>query len=273
MRILVPIIWTRNKSFSDKKNIIFIGTIDDKGIGTAFLLRINDIHHLITAKHVITKQENGVHKLNDDKLRAFFHDKGGKIINRSFKDIKSIGVNWLFHKDSIVDIAMIPFPLNEKSDDFAVIPQNLFLPIEELHETYDVVFISYQNRISQINNLSPIFRTGMLSIINTDKTFYIDGNAFPGNSGSPVFLKPAMVRYNKSGGTTTTIGADPVGGKFIGIVGEYETYSEIAISSQTGRPRILFEENTGLTKVWSVNYIAAIIDSPDFKQQLDKIKK
>lgn len=64
-----------------------------------------------------------------------------------------------------------------------------------------------------------------------------------------------------------------MGGKFIGIVGEYVPYQEVAISNQTGRPRVVFEENTGLSKVWSVPFIKEIIESSAFKQQLGKVVK
>ncbi len=64
-----------------------------------------------------------------------------------------------------------------------------------------------------------------------------------------------------------------MGGKFIGIIGEYLPYQEVAISTQTGRPRVVFEENTGLSRVWSVNFIREIVESNTFKQQLDKVVK
>ena len=261
-----------------KKNIVFLGTIENNNptiFATAFLLEIDGITHLLTAKHVVAKQVNGIltNEVDDSKLIAFLHDKKGSIIQRPVSEAKKMGAQWIFHDDSQVDIAIIPFPIDVKSDDIAAIPKNLFLPVEDLHETYDVIFISFQNQISQRNNLLPIFRDGMISIKNKDNTFYIDGSAFPGNSGSPVFLKPSLVRYNKEGGTTTTLGGDPLGGKFIGIVGEYETYQEVAISSQTKRPRIIFEENTGLTKIWTINYINEIINSDRFKKQIIKLKK
>jgi V8-like Glu-specific endopeptidase len=40
--------------------------------------------------------------------------------------------------------------------------------------------------------ISPIIRTGTISVMNDDRTFYIDAAAFPGNSGSPVFLRPTL---------------------------------------------------------------------------------
>ncbi|GAG99454.1 unnamed protein product, partial [marine sediment metagenome] len=62
-------------------------------------------------------------------------------------------------------------------------------------------------------------------------------------------------------------------GKFIGIIGEYIPYREIAISTQTGRPRVIFEENTGLSRVWSVPFIREILELGIFKEQLNKLVK
>ena len=54
---------------------------------------------------------------------------------------------------------------------------------------------------------------------------------------------------------------------------EYLTYSEIAISVQTKRPRIVFEENMGLSKVWSVDIMREIFSQKKFKEENERIKK
>ena len=181
---------------------------------------------------------------------------------------RKFGVDWVFHKNAEVDIAIIPFGLDPQKDDVKVIPDNLFLPPDRLFELYDVFFMSYQPGVKFEERVSPIFRSGTISIINEDKTFYVDASAFPGNSGSPVFLKPSPIRFDEKG---ISIGGDQLGGKFIGIIGEYIPYTEIAISIQTERPRVIFEENTGLSKVWSVAFIREIIESDAFGKQLDKL--
>ena len=69
-------------------------------------------------------------------------------------------------------------------------------------------------------------------------TFLIDASVFPGNSGGPVLLKPEPVSVpgtkpnNRCG--------------LIGMVSAYIPYREIAVSTQTDRPRMIFEENSGL---------------------------
>lgn len=209
-------------------------------------------------------------ELHDDRLCAFFNLKGdGGIGTRRIKEIKTrFGVDWIFHNKAEVDIAIIPLGLDPEKDDVKVMPDNLFLASDSLFELYDVFFLSYQPGVKFGAKISPIIRSGTISLINEDNTFYIDASAFPGNSGSPVFLKPSPIRFDGHG---ISIGGDKLGGKFVGIIGEYIPYQEVAISSQTGRPRVVFEENTGLSKVWSVSFITTILESDAFKSQLERL--
>jgi hypothetical protein len=92
---------------------------------------------------------------------------------------------------------------------------------------YDVFFLSYQPGIEIQQRVSPIIRGGTVSLINEDNTFLIDGASFPGNSGSPVFLKPTAVTYTDQG---ISIGGDQKGSRFIGVIGAYIPYREYARS-------------------------------------------
>lgn len=51
----------------------------------------------------------------------------------------------------------------------------------------------------------------------------------------------------------------------IGIVAAYLPYKDIAVSAQTGRQRIVFEENSGLTIIYPVDYILEAIADADRK--------
>jgi len=256
-----------------KKKVVFIGKVDHEGRpqfqATGFLVSVQNIYHLLTAKHVVVNIKTG--ELQDNEMLAFFNSKNGEIASRSIKDIKRrFGVNWIFHQNAEVDIAIIPFGLDPQKDDVKVIPDNLFLLPDSLFELYDVFFLSYQPGVEFQKRISPIIRSGTISIINEDETFHVDASAFPGNSGSPVFLKPSPIRFGDQG---ISICGDQLGGQFIGIIGEYIPYQEVAISTQTGRPRVIFEENTGLSKVWSVTFIREILESSAFGEQLNKLIK
>jgi len=255
-----------------KKTVVFLGDINKEGhprfYATGALVKVQNIYHLITAKHVVIDMETGDFK--DDKMLVFFNSKDGDIMARPIENAKrDFDASWIFHTNPEVDVAIIPFAIDTHKDDVLVIPDNLFLLSNNIFELFDIFFLSYQPGIEPTRKISPIFRSGIISIINDDKSFYIDASAFPGNSGSPVFVKPSPITFNEKG---VSIGGDQLGGKFIGIIGEYITYQEVAISAQTGRARVIFEENTGLSKVWSVEFIKEIIDSDKFKEQLKKIQ-
>lgn len=258
-----------------KENIVVLGIIKDNKpsfIGTGFLVDINGVIHLITAKHVVTKIKNNEiysNEIIEEEIFAFFQQKNGKIIGRSISSLQEKHkFKWIFHQNPNVDIAITPFRIDE-SDKVKVIQTKDFLDTKHLFETYNVYFVSYHPSLMNLEDFSPIFRTGTISRINNDRTIYLDAFAFPGNSGSPVFLIPSPIRFDSN---KFNIGSDPLGDKFIGIIGAYITYEEVAVSVQTQRPRIIFQENSGLTKIWTVNYINDILNSKEMKLQIDNFK-
>jgi len=261
-----------------KKTVVFLGNLgeisgtDKKNInlyGTGFLVRIQDIYYLITAKHIVKNQDSGA--LQDGDMCVFLNTKKGNINVRKIQDVKKdFKVEWIFHSNPNVDIAIIPWPLDLAKDDVKVVPEELFTKSDRIFELYDIFFLSFQPGIDVTTKISPVFKTGTVSMINEDKTFYVNASAFPGNSGSPVFLKPSFPRFDE---TNITMGGDNLDGTFIGVIGNYIAYQEVAISVQTKRPRIVFEENTGLSKVWPVEYIQEILNSDVFRAQQRGLKK
>jgi hypothetical protein len=85
-----------------------------------------------------------------------------------------------------------------------------------------------------------------------------------------VFLKPLPIRFGEEG---AVIGNDELAGKSIGVLGEYAPYREYAASTQTRRPRVVFEENTGLSRVWSVGFIQDLATSDSARQQIDRLRE
>jgi hypothetical protein len=83
------------------------------------------------------------------------------------------------------------------------------------------------------------------------KDFLIDCAVFPGNSGGPVVTRPEITAIQ---GTKPASAAH-----LVGIVSSYLPYQDVAISRQTRRPRVIFEENSGLASVFPVDYIEEIV--------------
>lgn len=227
--------------------------------GTASLAAARGINLLLTAKHVVVDSKTGA--LRD--LHVIVAKKDGTVrMERLVEQMSRNKVGWFFHSRPEVDIAVLPFDTNAASDEILLIPEARFVRIERVVETYDVLYPVFQSHLDSAGRFVPIIRSGIVSRINADKTFYIDGFVFPGNSGAPVFLKPGSFRYGDRGKADE----DAIAGGLIGFVVGYLPYTDVAVSQQTGRERIVFEENSGLTLVWPVDYLFEILDSDGFKK-------
>jgi S1-C subfamily serine protease len=86
----------------------------------------------------------------------------------------------------------------------------------------------------------------------SSKTFLIDAFVFPGNSGGPVV---SAVDITAIEGTKPQTAA-----YLIGMVKGYVPYDDVAVSQQTGRPRMVSEENSGLAEVIPVDFINETIE-------------
>ncbi len=87
---------------------------------------------------------------------------------------------------------------------------------------------------------------------------------FPGNSGGPVVTKPEAMSIQ---GTKSQSAA-----YLIGIVAQSIVYRDVAISLQTKKPRVVFEDNSGLASVVPVQYLADLIQSLQSSPDTEKFK-
>jgi S1-C subfamily serine protease len=184
--------------------------------------------------------------------------RNGRRARRSFDEMKrSHGVEWLVLEDEKLDLAVIPYVIDEKNDEIRRMGRDLYESPDNLFEGDEIFFLGFPLGIDTgiQNALRPIVRAGIISLIQQDKNFIIDAHVFPGNSGSPVFLKPALIDLK-----TQTVRA----AKFIGIINSYIPYLDTAISLHTKRPRITFEENSGLARVIGASHLTGIFKSEDF---------
>jgi len=162
---------------------------------------------------------------------------------------------WFFHEDPAVDLAVVSLNAdvlrNDKlkfgifQDDYHVATCEMAREIG-ISEGDGVFVLGFPIGIVGDHRNFVIARGGIIARIGDalcgrSKEILLDVTIFPGNSGGPVITKPEVVAIT---GTT------PVSASYlIGVVQGYVPYQDIAISSQTNRPRIIFEENSGLTSV------------------------
>lgn len=105
----------------------------------------------------------------------------------------------------------------------------------------------------------PICRLGCISRV-TDAfllkegtpIFLVDAQTFPGNSGGPIVSRPEHISIE---GTPKNTSAN-----LIGILSAYIPYRETLYSRQTGRDRMIQEENSGLTIVHPVDRIKEVVE-------------
>lgn len=241
--------------------VVAIGTGKSKSrswIGTGFFYGIpigkgdsegNQFYtvFLITNRHVITGIKQACIRLNsqaDDSSKEYSFD----LVAKNGKPI------WVAHPDENIDIAAVwinaGFLDTERrrysffAEDSVVIDAAA-LSASTISEGDGVFILGYPMGMVGDRHYV-ICRSGSIGRIRhvkegSGKEILLDGLVFPGNSGGPVITKPELVAIQ---------GQKPFkSAHLLGIVTSYVPYQDVAISVQTQRPRVIFEENSGLTAV------------------------
>lgn len=183
---------------------------------------------------------------------------------------------WLMHKDEKVDLAILPInatAINDAKIKYYFFQGNDLFYAKDFStkniSTGDGLFVlGFPMRISGKARNFVIVRQGIMARVDEevleDGFFYIDASAYPGNSGGPVIHKPEVVAIT---GTQSNSSAG-----LIGVISSGETYSDVAISQQTGEPRIIFTEQTGLVRVVPTELIFEIINGVPLFQKTEDAK-
>ncbi len=170
-----------------------------------------------------------------------------------------------FHPDPLVDVAVLQLDANifdQMTYNFFTSDELVFSKSSMLSagvtEGDSVFVLGYPMGFVGEVRQDVILRRGSISRIrdfyeNRSSDYIIDAFVFPGNSGGPVIIVPETTALT---GTIANRRS-----ALIGIVKAYIPYLDQAISPQTGRTRVVFEENTGLTKVESVDRIVEAIEN------------
>lgn len=222
----------------------------EKPLGTGFLVQSPNKHILLlTAKHVILDDKGNIIK----NLTFRLNDKSGKSILITDELLaKSIVSKW-FLSDSF-DLAC-QFIYRKKTSDVMFIPLSMFLSAAKVNVGAPLVILGFPLGLRSSEFAVPIARKAMVARTDFDKII-VDGFVFPGNSGGPVIYSP-----------TVQFGEGIIAGvlneqRLIGVVSESINYVDIAISQQTKRPRITFEDNAGLSIVIPTDAVLELI--PEF---------
>lgn len=203
---------------------------------------------LITNKHVLAGLRQIVVKFNS-AVDPTSKDYPVTLVSKNGKP------RWVGHPDKDTDVAAIVMPaslLEKEGRLFSYFRSDehvstlRMMKDSALTEGDRVFVLGFPMGLVDAARQYVICRTGAIARIrdyleDKAKDFLVDATVFPGNSGGPVVLCPSALAIN---GTKPISRAD-----LIGVVKSYVPYSDVAVSGQTRKARIVFEENSGLTAV------------------------
>lgn len=236
-------------------------------IGTGFIVGRKELtdptlstYYIITNKHVIQNQTYIYVRFNS-LGDSFVKDYRIELYDAAKTPLFSMHPNV---STDIIAIQIVPQTLiNDKSiwsafdlsDHALTLKQMKTTGVEEGSLVYALGFPLGKVDIIK----TPICRLGCISRIadafikeNEYPTFLVDAQVFPGNSGGPIVSRPEPLSIQ---GTPANNSAN-----LIGILSQYIPYRETLYSQQTGMPRMVQEENSGLTIVHPVDRIKEVVE-------------
>jgi len=211
---------------------------------------------IVTNRHVIEGMKEAVVRFNPG-----VYSKGvAEVLPLSLADEQG-KPRWTAHPDAVIDLAVIAFdpsrfiprrithlnmvmgerePNPEKVGAGVITPRGLAeIKAREGTTAYVLGFpigVAVDGLFGADRNY-PIVRRGLIAwagpyLKGQMREFLLDAFIFPGNSGSPVLAESESGKMH-----------------LVGMVKGYVPYSDKAVSRQTGRVRVTFEENSGLAIV------------------------
>lgn len=252
--------------------VVAIGTLNDKNetvwVGTGFLFgkliepvqgeKLYNVY-LVTNKHVLENLKVLILRFNPN------NDQAAKDFTEGVTDVNG-KANWTGHPDPNIDVAVLTINVDLlkqeglkfgffESDSHTLTKAQML--DEELSEGDFIYVLGFPMQLVGKDRKHVILRQGVIARIRDlyemrSSDFIVDALVFPGNSGGPVVSKPEVVSIE---GTKASEKAN-----LIGVIKSYIPYQDVAVSQQTGRPRIIFEENSGLSLVEPVDHILEAIN-------------
>lgn len=238
-------------------------------IGTGFLVnrQVSDNGmkvYLVSNKHVL---------LATDSIKIAFtvlkDDMSGPDIGKSFAiPINNVQRNIHVHDNPDIDIAVM-----EITGLFNILPNKLYFKCigydmlatfdeEELNVAQNVLFIGYPDNKYDVKNNLPIVRSALIAShpkydYNGSKMFIIDGQVFPGSSGSPVIINLTVESW-KTG--SITVGQNKI--RLLGVVAATMIRNnKLQVIDTLSLPNISTQEIIGLGIVYKATGLKDIIDA------------
>jgi len=251
--------------------VVAIGTIQNgkkSWIGTGFLVgrfyrkvdeKKNEYHtFLVTNKHVLRSLQSIIIRFNPESSSESAKDYPIRLVDADGNK------TWTSHPVEDVGIIHINAEiLRSDARKFTYFQSDIsLLSIKQMAEKGvsegDCIYVlGYPMGIVAKDLQYVIVRSGSIARIRDllegrSNHFIGDAFVFPGNSGGPVVLKPELIHVQNTKPIKTAY--------LIGIVQGHIPYKDTAISVQTKRPRVIFEENSGLCAIIPTDFIMEAIE-------------
>lgn len=225
-------------------------------IGTGFIAQTTNKHLvLITAKHVIADPANSTNPAKDNLVYRINQQEGSAYLLKDLQlEEKGYG-KWFLSKTHDVACRFIE---REPISKFRAITSSKFLPTIQLHTGANLLVLGFPMGLRSEAHPNPIARKGMVALADKDDLL-IDAFVFPGNSGGPVLYEPPIKIAGKGPITSPFINEEHL----VGLVTGFLPYKETAISQHTKRPRVVFEENSGLAQIVPADAIKELMNRDD----------
>ena len=207
-------------------------------IGTGFVVASTRDHLiLVTAKHVVHDADG---KLLGDLAYRLNRIGSSSQLLMDADLVRTGGSSWFASQQDDVAVRFLPIV---QGASIKAIPLDRFIEEPQVEAGTPLAALGFPMGLRSVDHARPIARRGMVG--RADSTVVLaDLFIFPGNSGGPVLYVPAFKMGNVSFGEGVVRQE-----MLIGMVSSFIPYREVAVSMQTKRPRVVFEENSGLANL------------------------
>jgi hypothetical protein len=243
-------------------------------LGTAFGVSVRQAPpltnlwgYIVTAKHVLV-DTNGNHP-SEVFLRVNTYDQK---IGRLFLPLNAPGNRIYIHPDKSVDIAIIPVNTDDKTQSTfnmkfvttELIASRQFIETNAITEGESMFFTGLFSPYYGAEHNIPICRFGHLAMLPSERIelapgqfadlMLMEGESFPGNSGSPVFFQFDSTRVPFVSQVYSLAGV---------MKGYFKDYSEAEIVSASGQTYL--HGNAAVAAVTPALYILDILNCDELK--------
>ena len=260
------------------KSVVAIGTKQGKNFvadSTGFIIKIRTSES--DKKAVLPKNfPDGIPEVFIVTNRHVFDGRDEVIVRFNDKQqvplqLKSSeGIGWTNHKDENVDIAVAFIPNLKSVDRSAVlavdedyIATSKVMEQEGVSIGDEVYALGFPLRLAGEERNYPIVRSGIIARLDDEilknHYYYVDVAIYPGNSGGPVILKPAIGTLPGTSKVTKPY--------LIGVVASVELQSE-TLYGENGAARMILYEHANLGRIFPMECVMETVDY--LKRRIDQ---